>query len=79
MLSVMGLYHTQPRQVPSTPPRSCALELHFLNLMPTEAESMVVQQDAITKTTSTVERRAIQDDLASLLFITRNFIRIYKN
>ena len=54
MLSVMGLYHTQPRQVPSTPPFRAALELHFLNLIPTEAESMVVQQAAMIANTTTV-------------------------
>ena len=60
MLSVMGLYHTQPRQVPSTPPRSSALEDHFLNLMPTAAESMVVQQEAITMMVRIVTPREIQ-------------------
>ena len=60
MLSVMGLYQTQPRQVPSTPPRSSALEDHFLNLIPTAAESMVVQQEAITKMTRTVIPRESQ-------------------
>ena len=70
MLSVMGLYQTQPRHVPSTPPRSSAFELHFLNLMPTEAESIVVQQDAMAKITSAVIRRVIHVDFAIALFIS---------
>ena len=72
MLSVMGLYHTQPRQVPSTPPLREALELHFLNLMPTEAESMVVQQEVTTKITNAVTASEIQVvfAMADVLFIS---------
>lgn len=64
MLSVMGLNHTQPRQVPSTPPLSSAFADHFLNLIPTEAESMVVQHDAMQMITRTVTPREIHVALA---------------
>ena len=78
MRSVMGLYHTQPWQVPSTPPFSDSLADHFLNLMPTEAESMVVQQEDRTTRTRTVTEREIQVDLAmALLFFIRGVFLNY--
>lgn len=64
MDSVMGLNHTQPRQVPSTPPLKFSLLDHFLKRIPTEAESMVVQLLAAQAMANTASAKALK-----LLFI----------
>ena len=67
MLSVMGLYHTQPRQVPSTPPLRFSLEDHFLKRIPTEAESTVVQLDTAAMARATA--KAILIDFCLIVFL----------
>ena len=49
----MGLYHTQPLHVPSTPPYWLASDDHFLKRMPTDPLSSVVQlMNAINNSTA---------------------------